>query len=64
MAILAVNRWTCPLGKIARRYTDDRAANFDIFLPAWLAARTKPIFGPLFVGGMLFTVLCWAMMPC
>jgi hypothetical protein len=63
VVVLARNRWACPLGNLARRYTDDRAANFDICLPAWLAARTKPIFGPLFGAGILFTVLRWATMP-
>ncbi|WP_353230524.1 hypothetical protein [Novosphingobium sp.] len=63
VAILGLNHGHCPLGKVAQRYTADRAANFDICLPAWLAARTKPIFGPLFVGGILFAVMRWATMP-
>ncbi|MFM9935507.1 MAG: hypothetical protein ACKVOL_04840 [Novosphingobium sp.] len=61
VAVLGLNHGRCPLGGIAARLTADRAANYDIYLPAWLAGRTKPIFGPLFVGGVLFTVLRWVM---
>lgn len=61
VAILGLNHGQCPLGRIVERYTDNRAANFDIYLPAWLAARTKPIFGPLFALGVLFTITRCAM---
>lgn len=57
VAVLGLNQGRCPLGGIVSRLTPDRAVNFDIYLPAWLAGRTKPIFGPLFLGGVLFTVL-------
>jgi|SRR5271165_3230866 len=50
---LALNSWRCPLSGVAARYTGDRRANFDIYLPAWLAARTKLIFGALFVFGVI-----------
>ena len=61
VAVLGLNHGQCPLGRIVERYTDDRAANFDIYLPAWLASRTKPIFGSLFGGAVLLTALRWAM---
>ena len=35
--VLLVYGWRCPLTLVAERYTDDRRANFDIFLPEWLA---------------------------
>jgi hypothetical protein len=60
VAVLAFNRGQCPLGGLAQRYTLDRTANFDIYLPAWLAARTKPIFGTLYVTGIVFTACRWA----
>ncbi len=60
VAAIGFNRGRCPLSRIAARLTTDRAANYDIFLPAWLAGRTKAIFGPLFFGGVLFTALRWA----
>lgn len=46
--VLALNRWTCPLTPVAARYTDDRRANFDIYLPEKLARYNKHIFGPLY----------------
>jgi hypothetical protein len=56
-AVLAANRGRCPLTDIAGRYTDDRVANFDIYLPEWLARHNKRIFGALFIGDLLF--LTW-----
>jgi len=47
-AVLAANRGRCPLTNWAARYTEDRAANFDICLPDWLARNNKAIFGTLF----------------
>jgi hypothetical protein len=55
--VLAANGWRCPLTAIAARYTTDRRANFDIYLPEWLARHNKGIFGGLFAGGLLLTVL-------
>ena len=55
VALLA-NGWRCPLTVLAARYTDDRRANFDIYLPLWLAANNKTIFGTIFVGGLMFSV--------
>ena len=63
VATLGLNRGQCPLGKIAGRYTESRAVNFDIYLPAWLAGRTKPIFGPLLCGGIVLTVFRWVAIP-
>jgi hypothetical protein len=58
--VLALNRMRCPLTSVAGRYTDDRADNFDIYLPLWLARYNKHIFGPLFAGGVLVAlVLRW-----
>jgi hypothetical protein len=60
VVVLGFNQGRCPLGVVVERYTDDRAANFDIYLPPWLAGRTKPIFGPLFGGGVVLTAIRWA----
>ncbi len=57
--IIALNKWRCPLTDVAERYTSDRHANFDIYLPLWLARYNKEIFGPLFGAGLLFTVARW-----
>jgi hypothetical protein len=58
-AVLAVNRCRCPLTDLAGRYTEERAANFDIYLPLWLARRNKAIFGTLFAVGELFVLARW-----
>ena len=47
--ILALNHFRCPLTDLAARYTTDRAPNFDIYLPLWLARYNQVIFGPLFL---------------
>ncbi len=58
-AVLAVNRCRCPLTDLAARHTEARAANFDIYLPLWLARNNKTIFGTLFVAGELFLLKRW-----
>jgi hypothetical protein len=59
VVVLAVNRWRCPLTPIAARYTEDRRANFDIYLPEWLARYNKEIFGPLYLAGVVLLVVRW-----
>jgi hypothetical protein len=41
------------------RHTEQRSANFDIYLPLWLARYNKAIFGTLFVAGGLFVLARW-----
>ena len=55
--VLATNGMKCPLTDAASRYTYDRRDNFDIYLPLWLARHNKTIFGTLYVGGIVYTVL-------
>ena len=57
--VLAVNGGRCPLTDLAARYTIDRASNFDIYLPNWLAEHNKVVFGVLFVAGELVVVEYW-----
>jgi hypothetical protein len=57
--VLLANRLRCPLTDVAARYTSDRRANFDIYLPLWIARYNKEIFGSLFVAGILFTLFRW-----
>ena len=47
--VLALNKGKCPLTDWAANFTDDRADNFDIYLPNWLARYNKTIFGTLFL---------------
>jgi hypothetical protein len=60
-AVLAANRGRCPLTDAAGRYTAERADNFDIYLPLWLARHNKTIFGTVFVLGGLFVLGLWAL---
>src|ERR1700687_6043205 len=57
--VLVLNGLHCPLTPLAARYTDDRRANFDIYLPQWLARHTKVIFGTLYVAGIAVTLARW-----
>ena len=57
--VLAWNGGRCPLTDLAARFTADRSANFDIYLPRWLAQNNKAIFGSLFVGGELLFIWRW-----
>jgi len=61
--VLALNSGRCPISGLARRLTSDPSRSFDIFLPAGLAGHTKPIFGSLFLGGVLITALRWGFSP-
>ena len=58
--VLSLNDWRCPLTSVAARYTDERAANFDIYLPVWIARNNKMIFGTLYLAGITLTLARWA----
>ena len=58
-AVLALNRCRCPLTDVAARHTEERADNFDIYLPLWLARWNKTIFGTLFFVGELYLLREW-----
>jgi hypothetical protein len=60
VAVLGCNRGRCPLTDLAARFTEDRAPNFDIFLPRALARWNKTIFGSIYVAAMLYTLWQWA----
>ena len=59
VTVLAINGWQCTVTHIAARYTEDRQANFDIYLPLWLARNNKQLFGPLFLAGCAFAFVSW-----
>ena len=59
VAILAFNHLRCPLTAVAARHTEDRRANFDIYLPLWLATYNKHVFGGLFIAGLVFALVRW-----
>ena len=58
-AVLGLNHGRCPLTDMAARFTTERSAHFDIYLPLWLAEHNKTIFGGLFVAGELFWLWQW-----
>jgi hypothetical protein len=58
--VLALNGGRCPLSDLAARFTNDRANNFDIYLPNWLAQHNQVVFGTLFVAGELVVLGCWS----
>ena len=43
--VLLLFKMACPLTVVARRYSDSQRANFDIYLPEWLARYNKLIYG-------------------
>jgi len=47
--VLLVFRWQCPFTILARRYSDSRKENFDIYLPNWLEKFNKTIYITIFV---------------
>jgi hypothetical protein len=53
---LLLNRWVCPVTSIAKRYTTDRADNFDIYLPIFLTKYTKTVFSILFIIGLFIVI--------
>lgn len=59
VAVLAFNGMRCPLTDVAGRYTAQRQANFDIYLPLWLARHNQRIFGTLYAVGVLYTAVAW-----
>jgi hypothetical protein len=47
--VIVVNRWHCPLTDVMAKYTTERKANFDIYLPEWLARNNVKIFSVLII---------------
>lgn len=42
--VLLIFKLKCPLTIVARRYSNSTNANFDIYLPNWLARYNKEIY--------------------
>lgn len=57
--VLAVNGWRCPLTAVAAKYTEDRRANFDIYLPVWLARNNQRVFGAMYATALAYALLAW-----
>ena len=52
-AVLLLFNRRCPLTILARRYSHSYRANFDIFLPEWLARHNQVVFTSIYVVGLL-----------
>jgi len=58
--VLLIFRWQCPFTILARKYSDSKNENFDIYLPNWLAKHNKTIYITIFVVivfGLFFRIL-------
>lgn len=42
--IIIANKWKCPITELAEKYTEERHANFDIYLPERFARHNVRIF--------------------
>lgn len=47
--ILLVFKFFCPLTLMARKYSDSKKENFDIYIPNWLAKYNKLIYTSILV---------------
>ena len=54
--VLLINKWTCPLTPLARKYSNSHSHNFDIYLPEWLAKHNKTLFSIIFLVGLLLVL--------
>ena len=51
--ILLIFRSFCPVTLIAKKYSDSDKANFDIYLPNWLAKYNKKIYSAIVLGAIV-----------
>ena len=51
--VLAAFKTVCPVTLMARKYSSSTKANFDIYLPEWLARNNKLIYTSLFMISIL-----------
>jgi hypothetical protein len=54
--VLLFFKMVCPLTIIARKYSDSTRANFDIYLPEWLARYNKPVYS-IFLGIIIMVLI-------
>ena len=54
--ILIVFKNICPVTIIAKKYSDSQKANFDIFLPNWLAKYNKHIYSIILAIALLILI--------
>jgi hypothetical protein len=55
--VLLLFKFVCPLTIIARKYSASTKANFDIYLPLWLARYNKEIYTVIMVVIVVITII-------
>ena len=55
--VLLLCNMFCPLTIVARKYSNSKKDNFDIFLPNWLARHNKLIFTTIYLIGVLIVLI-------
>lgn len=55
--ILLIFKNVCPVTIVARAYSDSTKANFDIYLPEWLAKYNKQIYTSIVVFILLILII-------
>ena len=51
--ILLLFKNLCPITVVARRYSQSGKANFDIYLPDWLARHNKKIYTAIVIAAVI-----------
>ncbi|MDQ3101374.1 MAG: hypothetical protein M3R08_08300 [Bacteroidota bacterium] len=55
--VLLIFSRMCPVTIVARKYSNSDRANFDIYLPEWLAKYNKEIYSVIVVVGLVVLAL-------
>lgn len=55
--VLLIFKNVCPVTIVAQRYSDSTKANFDIYLPEWLARYNKQIYTSIVVVAVVILIL-------
>lgn len=58
--VLLLFKFFCPLTVMARHYSDSTKANFDIYIPNWLAKYNKLIYTSLL--GVIFIITIYQLL--
>lgn len=51
--VLLIFKSVCPVTILASKYSDSTRANFDIYLPQWLAKYNKLIYSVIVITGLI-----------
>lgn len=58
--VLLLFKFFCPLTVMARNYSDSTKANFDIYIPNWLAKHNKLIYTSIL--GVIFIITIYQLL--